>query len=141
MDNTLKEIFKIINWYRGVPKNIPKDFSNINELVYARKQLSCHAVDLAGFVGDLKADFETAYFNRRLQYAKAITTEKGTVAEKEANSVISIQNVYEDEKTLEGQHAKAKLILGQVNEVLSSMQQHLSYLKDEKKTESVRQPV
>jgi hypothetical protein len=137
MDDTLKQIFTIINWYRG----LAKDFNSIDDLIYSRKQLSTHGVDLASFVGELKADFETAYFNRKLQYAKAITKHKVgiSVAEAESLAMDDIKNVYEDEKTLEGQHGKGRLILNQVNEVLSSMQQHLSYLKDEKKSESIRQ--
>lgn len=141
MEKTFARITTILSWYYKIGKDF--SFNDIDELVYQRKQLSIESVKLAEITGQFRSDYDSTYFNRKQAYAKAYLAEKGktgvTAGEAEAQANISIEQINDIEKHLEGQFNKGKLILGQVNQVLSSMQQQLSYLKEEKKSISTRE--
>jgi hypothetical protein len=141
MEKTLSRITKILNWYYQTPK----DYADIDTMLYNRKQLSVESVALAVIVGEFKAEYDSTYFKRKVAFSKAFEQIKSTATEKITDSVavhkanIEIEPIEDIEKNLSGQFEKGKMILKQVNEVLSSMQQQLSYLKKEKETVNIRE--
>jgi hypothetical protein len=141
MENTLNRVNKILKWYYL----IPQDYADIDTLLYNRKQLSIESVKLALIVGEFKAEYDSTYFKRKVAFSKAFEQIKATSTEKITDSVaihkanIEIEPIEDIEKSLSGQFEKGKMILKQVNEVLSSMQQQLSYLKKEKETVNIRE--
>lgn len=134
-----QKLFKIIETYNG----LPADFADIDRLINARKKLACLSINLAELTGDLRTEFESNYYQRKLNFAKGVMKHKEgkTVSEAEALALIDVEEFYKQEKLSDAEYQKCRLILNQVNEVLSSMNGHLSYLKDEKKRINVTQAI
>jgi len=141
MEKSLARITKILGWYH----QIPQGYNDIDTLIHNRKQLSIESVKLAMIVGEFKAEFDSTYFKRKISFAKAYDRIKSDPVDKVTDALatqkanIEIEGINDVEKHLEGQFNKGRLILKQVNSVLDSMQQHLSYLKDEKKSITIRE--
>ena len=133
----IESIILIIGWY----KSINRDFNDIDKLIHTRKQLSCFSVDLAMNVGQERKDFESVYYRRKVGFAKAVINNKdgNSVAIAESKALVEIDELYKQEKESEAEFNAGKLILNQVNEVLSSLNSHIAYLKDEKRTIRTRQ--
>lgn len=131
--DTIKEISIIITWYGSQSR----DYNDIDNLIYTRKKLATLSFALAGEVGDAKNDLDVAIFKRKLAFSKEfdrLTSEakvSGVSAKEKAN--ITIEVLCENEAVVSGIYHRTKMFLSQTNEVLSTLNQHISYLKAEKK--------
>lgn len=139
MNNDI-EIFsnieKIIGWYN----RIERGYQDVGNLIDARRKLATYSFSMAEITGNLKVDFDSATFARKNQFAKSKSKaiksgSSGTEAEAKAD--IEIEEIAEVEASLKGAYSKAKLLLSQINEVLSTMNQHIAFLRAEKEAVKV----
>ena len=138
MKKTIQKIETVLNWYKAKPK----DFAGIDELIKARKSLSILSFDLAKIVGDFKDGYDRFYFLRQVEEAKFCSREGDSISQLKATAKnnATIREYYKAEKDNESGYARSKILLNQVNEVLSTMNQHIAYLKEEKKRINNAQP-
>lgn len=137
MDN-IGKIEKIVAWYGG----LPKDYTDVESMLYARKQLSTALFSFAGEVGDLYADKISAEFRRKSKIDR-LTTEHITggdsaaAAEKKAKDE-AIEEA-KQEVVADGLWKKADLLRIHAFAILDTMNQHISSLKQERRLEATAQ--
>lgn len=138
MEETLNRITQLIDFYRVEGTNM----KDVERLIQARIKISGHAFTLAGWHAELASDYDGAYFARKVHFAKLVDQYKerehtaGNKCTDKAAENWAIQKIGEWKKTeldLKRAAEKAKLLLRQVNETLSTLNQHISFLKEEQK--------
>lgn len=147
MSDVFIDITTIVNWY----SSLKKGFSDIEKLIYTRQKLAGHAYHLAEIAAQYKAEALRYEFSRKLAFAKTLeelASLKDTDGKKQFTVDVCKSRAEQNEevKTLtsheiEGDIAsnRSRLLLGQVNEILSALSQQISYLKDEKRATTTGQ--
>lgn len=126
----IEEIHEIIEWYR----ELPSDYTGINELMYQRQRLVGFCVLFSGQMGyarklwvTAKSNYEKKKMQLRVSYQSKGTTKANSISR--ANSI----NEYEDMQNAEGNYYKMYYAYRSFEEVLSSMSQQIAYLREELK--------
>jgi len=133
-----EKIESIIVWYN----RLAKGFQDIQCLIDVRRKLATYSYNVAEITGNLKIDFDNAIFTRKNEFAKAkskLMKEGFSGTEAEAKAEIQIEEIRRIESSLSGSYSKSKLLLSQINEILSTLNQHIAYLRSEKEAVNVSQ--
>lgn len=123
-----------IEWYNS----LPRDYNDVDTLLTAAARFSCAIYDYSIEVGDMYQTKAYAEFKRKKAFieARAIALDGQERPSYSAADALADQATIkerEEECLLDAKYAAAKLILDSANNVLQSMRQTISYLKDEKK--------
>jgi len=129
--DTLKEIELILSSYF-----LKGSSMQINELLDLRDKLAIHSYRLAEYTAGTKTTYNASYFNRKISVLKEtqniINARKLSKAQATVDAELANEELFEMEQIDEANAYKHDLLLKQVNQVLSAMQQRISYLKKEK---------
>ena len=129
----LEEIEIIVKWW----SELETGFTGIEELLKAQQKLSGHSYYLAEESARMKEDYNLGFFMRKINLSKsknAFINQGKSAAAAESASIEKNESYYEAEIKSESIAYKLDLLLKQVNVILSSMQQRISYLKQEKQS-------
>lgn len=125
---TTEKINEIINSY----SLLLLEANNLPVLVDLRKDLVVLSYDLGREVAEYKIAFDSAYARRKISYFQAKQTHlSGSLGKAEVLAEVEVAELRKEEKENEGLYSASKIVLNQVNEVLKSMQQDISLLKQE----------
>jgi len=130
MATTLQSIEAILTWYQANGAT-----QSIENLLDAQDKLSIHSYRLAEIAGQSKSKYNSSYFIRKISVAKsthAMQTEKVAYNKAENKAMIENELAYQNEINTEAEAYTSDLLLKQVNKVIASMSQRISYLKHEK---------
>lgn len=127
---TIDKIIEIVTSY----KELPSDYLDIDDLLHRRKLLSGELVLFGTNVGDAKLDWKKAVSQyeakknqMRVEYKDQGTTKADWIARSNCEEELEAIGVYES------LYYKYDYVFKAVKEVLSEMNQRISYLKSEKK--------
>ena len=126
----MKEINKCIDWYMDNYNN-----ASIEQLLGLSDKLAILSCTLAETVANSAGNYLRAYFDRKLLFAghKITFHEQGnSLSKSDDMATLEIKNVRQKEIDEEVKYKAIELKLKQVNKLLSSIQQRISYLKQEK---------
>jgi len=113
-------------------KNTSITAENLNDLMNLRKQISCKGYELGVEVARNKRSLEKAIYERKTNFYKFKKDYLGDgVTKAETLAESEIVEYRKNEQVHQGIYDFGKIILHQVNEVLSSLQQDISQLKAE----------
>ncbi len=130
MNDNIKEITKIVHWYKG----LSKDYSGIEDLLKARKQLVTYQFLLAVEVGNARQSWKECEAQteiiRRGEIAKLIDLKYPMTKAIELAKNESVL-MYEAEKIADGYYNSLKFILDASYEVGNTISQHIAYLRKE----------
>lgn len=109
---------------------------HINELLDTQDKLSIHSYRLASMAADCKGLYNTNVFNKKITINRQVQSLLNAKLTKAAATVQAEsskigEEMIEAELKTESEAFKYDLLLGQVNRVISSMSQRISYLKQE----------
>lgn len=130
MESVSDIVIDIVNSYR----ELPQDFADINEIMYYRKQLATYSVTLSTEIGVARKEwkiaealYETSKNQKRLSYERFGTTKADWRAR------ANMEDEFKDLNTKETIFWNLDYIFRAVREVLSEMNQRISYLREEQK--------
>lgn len=131
---TLDQIFEIVEYYH----KIKKDFSDIETLQNGVRKLATLIFMYAGEVGDFYKEKNRTEFVRRSTFEKEKnrlikTGESGTAAG--AAALVFVERELQKEQQADAEYKAAHFLYESAKDVLQSMQQHVSNLKQEKRLE------
>lgn len=128
--NTINEIQNIVEWFR----ELPSDYTGINELMHQRQRLTGFYALLSAQVGESravwaksKAIYEKKKLQLRVGYLSKGTTKAETISR--ANSIPEL----EAQQSAEGLYYEFYFLLKGTEEVLSAMNQQIAHLREELK--------
>ena len=132
MIKVIEEITKIVEWYG----NLPKDFTNITDLMYSRQKLSAYQFALSVELGTLRQEWKQCEaqteFVRRNKAVEGVN--EGLPMSKVVElSKASALECLKLEKTADGMYNRIKFIIESTESVNQSITQHISILKIEQK--------
>lgn len=119
-------------------KDILEEYENTNELtrvLQLYKRLSIYSVFLWENLSQLKKQYNTSYYTRKIEVSKSYLNNKATkITDKQALSLADIENeeLYLQESQTEALTLRLDIFLKQINKVLMAMSSDVSYLKNEK---------
>jgi|SRR3990172_10832344 len=131
MKESQDQITKIIEWYH----NIRKGYQDIALLIDARRKLSTLSFFFAEETGEVIRSFNECYFLRKTNQAKArldAVAEGNPAGLAESMAEYRCAEYRRHESGAEGNKDRCRLIMNQINEVLSSMSQQIAFLRSEK---------
>lgn len=134
MDNIAQDIEKTVNWYRS----LKKDFNDVGTLISARRLLSCRFYDFGHVVSNAKNRYNAAEWSRKAGYIvkkQELIATGDSISKADAAAEDFVKDLRYDEMVAYNELQEVLLQYEGVKEVLSSMQQHISYLKDERRSE------
>jgi hypothetical protein len=130
-------IDKIVKWYA----DCPKDYADVQSLMYARQKLSCHLAEMAAQVTQLQAQRNGAEFQRKAAHAEILrremSVEKTTAAAAKIIADNEVRPEMEREMECDSEYQKARLLYDAYRNVCDVMNQHISCLKAEKRNEFI----
>ena len=134
MKTTLDQIFEIVEYYH----KIKKDFSDIETLQNGVRKLATLIFMYAGEVGELYKEKNRTEFVRRSSFEREKNRlindgTSGTAAG--ASALVFVEKHLELEQNADAEYRAAYLLYESAKDVLQSMQQHVSNLKQEKRLE------
>lgn len=126
-----EQIMFIIGWYNA----LPSDFLGISEIMHERKQLSTLGATLAVEMGTARKNWKMAEFKLKQLVAQKKLTLTQKMPLSKAENYIKANPFDEDEKATKWEIVfyQKEYIFKAMKEVLSEMNQRISYLKDEQK--------
>jgi hypothetical protein len=131
MTEYIEEVTKIVEWY----KELPKDYGNIEDLIYARQKLSTYQFLMAVELGKLRQVWKEAEVGTeivRRQKAVECIAENMPMTKVQELSKAEALLMLEAEKIADVSYHNMKFMIDQTAEVNNSMMQHISHLKTEK---------
>ena len=130
--NIYESVTEIVSWY----KDLPKDYSNINDLIYARQKLSTYQFYMAVDLGDLREDWKQKEVEteivRRKKSVECIMDSLAMTKVQEISKHEALEK-YQIEKEADANYHKVKFIIESTQEVNNTIMQHISQLKLEQK--------
>ncbi len=132
MNDNLKKIIKVVSWYN----ELPKDYSNIEELLYVRKQLCTNLFAVAIELTKTRQEWKKhAYEVERIkrQSMQSYLEEGVPVSKAEAYAKAEALEALEQETMIESAYMTLKILVDNAVEVNTTMMQHVSNLKEERK--------
>lgn len=133
IDSVLDQVLDIVRWHR----QLPPDYTGLNDLLYNRRVLSGYSVELATEVGAAWGDYRRAkneydkkLYSDALKWLQEYGDSKVSKAEWTAKKNATIKM---DPVIITGQYyEQISGVLKQVNQVLSEMNQWIAELRKEK---------
>jgi hypothetical protein len=129
--DTLNRITQIIDKYESSIRS-----QDIEGLIVLRDHLAINSYRLAQEAAELKKDYNSTYFIRKISVNKST---QGIIGEKKLpmnkatlEATIANEDIYKQEQELESAAYQLDLLLRQSNKVLEAMSQRISYLKTER---------
>ena len=115
-----------------------KDLS-IDQLLDLQDKLSIHSYYLGELCAEWKKQYNFSYYTRKIMYNKAKQgfmngtrmTEKLSAAKADTYAMVEIEEVFESEIENESVGYRLDILLKQVNQVLKSINQRISWRKKE----------
>ena len=140
LTSTLEKIQAAVSWYA----TIPPDFSDIGQLMEARRRLACHLFNFAIEVGELNRDKNRTEHVRKSKFARLVNeamakTEGKNVAAAQQHADFQTSAERGDEGASEAAYFAGRLIYDAGTNVLDTMNQHISNLKKERSLEFTNQ--
>lgn len=137
IEQTLQEITEGVIWYRD-----NSDKATPSELLRLRKGLSTRSYFLASFVAECESESDKAYYNRKKQYSislielgksnrKKDRSDRLTANELTAQADIDNEVYRKQEIEAKRNLTNSKNLLRQLNEILGTLNSHVSFLKAE----------
>ena len=131
MTEYIDEVTKIVKWY----KELPKDYSNIEDLIYSRQKLSTYQFLMAVELGKLRQTWKEAEVGTEI-----IRRQKAVECIEEGMPMTKVQELskaesllmLEAEKIADVYYHNLRFMIEQTQEVNNSIMQHISHLKTEK---------
>ena len=127
-----EQISIIVEWY----KELPKDYSNIEDLMYARKQLSTHQFLMAVMLSDLRQKWKESEVGteivRRTKAVELIIEGSPMTKVVEISKAESL-GMLELEKMADVEYHNMRFIIEATQEVNNTIMQHISQLKIEQR--------
>ena len=124
----LEEINQIVEWY----VRLPKDYSNVNELMWNRQRLVGFYFHYATMLGECRKAWNVAQAQKENELAKRemtslekSSTKARVIAKANTSSLLTI------EKQAEGNYYAHKENLEAIKEVLSAMSQSIAVSRNE----------
>lgn len=120
-----------------VAKSILQEYENTTELtrvLQLYKRLSIYSVFLWENLSQLKKQYNTSYYTRKIEVSKSyLNNKKDKITDKKAVSLADIENeeLYIQESQNEALALRLDIFLKQINKVLMAMSSDVSYLKNE----------
>lgn len=130
MNDNIREITKIVQWY----KDIPKDYSGIEELIKARRKLVTYQFLLSVDVGNARQNWKECEAQTEIVRREEITKlikEKYPMSRAVELAKNESVLMYEAEKIADGYYNSLKFILDASYEVGNTISQHIAYLRKE----------
>lgn len=132
--STLDQIVEIVDFYY----KIEKDFTDIERLQKGVRRLATLIFMYAGEVGDFYKQKNATEFIRRSTFEKEKNRlikagESGTAAG--AAALVFVEKELQNEQRADAEYKAAHFLYESAKDVLQSMQQHVSNLKQEKRLE------
>lgn len=118
-------------------KDILIEYEKTTELVRVLelyKRLSLYSVFLWENLSDLKKQYNTSYYTRKIEVSKSyLNNKKEKITDKQALSLADTENeeLYLQESQIEALALRLDIFLKQINKVLMVMSSDVSYLKNE----------
>lgn len=133
---TLERIQSAVQWYA----TIDRDYSDLTTLMEARRRLACHLFAFALEVGELNREKNRKEHLRKSKYARIVSEQ---LEKSEGKNVAAAQQFADfstsfergEESAAEAEYFAARLIHDAGNNVLDTMNQHISNLKQERRLE------
>tara|TARA_R110000787_G_C13375158_1_gene441247 strand:+ start:881 stop:1297 length:417 start_codon:yes stop_codon:yes gene_type:complete len=132
MSELTDEVKKVVEWY----KDLPKDYSNISDLMYARKKLSTYQFYMAVELGKLRKSWKECEIGTeivRRRKAVELIIEGLAMTKVQEMSRAEALIMLEAEKIADIGYHNMKFMMDATQEVNNSMMQHISQLKIEQK--------
>jgi hypothetical protein len=131
IDELIEEVITIVDWY----KTLPKDYSNIEDLMYARQKICGNMFMLSVELGKARQSWKEYEFItesiRRKTMAQMI--EKGVaVGKADAHARADSMIAMEQENISESYFYRLKFMFDSSQEVNNTIMQHVSVLKKER---------
>ena len=124
----LEEINQIVEWY----VKLPKDYSNVNELMWNRQRLVGFYFHYATLLGELRKEFNIAQAQKENELAKReMTSLEKSSAKARVIAKANTSTLLMKEKEAEGSYYAHKENLEAIKEVLSSMSQSIAVSRNE----------
>tara|TARA_R110002126_G_scaffold93089_2_gene220721 strand:+ start:3932 stop:4351 length:420 start_codon:yes stop_codon:yes gene_type:complete len=128
----LEEVTKVAQWY----KDLPKDYSNIQDLMYARKKLSTYQYFMSVELGNLRQSWKECEVGTEI-----VRREKAVECIVEGMPMTKVQEIskceallmFEAEKIADSMYHRMKFTIHATEEINNTMMQHVSQLKIEQK--------
>lgn len=134
MESTAEKIASLISKYQA----LPRDHSDVEDLIHRRKWLSTLLFDYSDELGDLYQEMISAEYRRKSKYDAQKTkymAEGDSAAAADAKAKDDIQEEMKLEMMCTGIYKKADLICKAAYAVLDSLNQQISHVKQEKRLE------
>ena len=132
MSELTDEVKKVVEWYR----DLPKDYSNISDLMYARKKLSTYQFYMAVELGKLRKSWKECEIGTeivRRRKAVELIIEGLAMTKVQEMSRAEALIMLEAEKIADIGYHNMKFMMDATQEVNNSMMQQISQLKIEQK--------
>jgi len=126
----IETITKQIDWYYSTKNR------SLDSLIELQRGLSCNSFYLASYLANMKKEYNIAYFNRKINVNRSkqgFIQNKMTLGKAEVEAIDENFMYIEEELNREAEAFKCEVLLKQVNKILSSIQQEISNLKEERK--------
>ena len=131
IDEIIDEVITIVDWY----KDLPKDYSNIEDLMYARKQICGNMFMISVELGKARQSWKEYEFTtesvRRRTMAEMIQ-EGNAIGKADAHARADSMLAMEQEKISESYFYRLKFMFDSSQEVTNTIMQHISVLKKER---------
>jgi hypothetical protein len=133
----LKEVEIVVKWY----KDLPKDYSNIEDLMHSRKKLSTYQFLMAVELGNLRQSWKECEVGTEI-----IRREKAVECISEGLAMTKVQEIskaecllmLEAEKIADSMYHRLRFIIDATQEVNNTIMQHISQLKIEQKNSNTQ---
>jgi hypothetical protein len=130
-EKVINEVTTLVNWY----KKLPKDYSNIEDLMYARKVLCGNMFMLSVELGKTRQQWKECEFTTesvRRNTMKDLLEEGLAVGKADAYARADSLLALEAETVAESYYHLLKFMIDATQEVNNTMMQHISTLKKER---------
>lgn len=125
-------ITKNLTWYYENCKS-----PDANKLLAVRDNLSVLSYNLASIAADLKLDYNTNYYIRKIETARSkqgFIARGKSAAQSETDSIVAMSDHFKNELEAEANSYKVDLLLKQVNKILDAMNQRIAFARSEEYT-------
>jgi len=132
MNDLINEVIRVVEWY----KELPKDYPNISDIMYARKNITTLQFYMSVELGKLRKEWKECEVRR-----ETVRRMKAVELIDEGLSMTKVQEIsrkealfmFQAEKIADIEYHNLKFMLDSTQEVSNSMMQHISQLKIEQK--------
>lgn len=130
-DDIFEHIGSLVDTYESMITS-----NDINQLIELQDELAIYSFRLAEISAKFKADYNKSYFIRKITHQRqiqaAINSGRATAMNKANHEAdLGVQDLVERELNDESLSYKSDILLKQVNKILDSLRQKISYLKKE----------